>query len=41
MLGDIAIVSLVFIGGFFAGKKFDSLGDAYRAAKAKVTEWFK
>jgi hypothetical protein len=41
MLGDIAILVLVFVGGFFAGKRFDTLGAALRAARSKVEGWLK
>jgi hypothetical protein len=36
MLGDIAIWTLIFIGGFFAGKKYDNLGEVWRTARDKV-----
>jgi hypothetical protein len=41
MLGDLAILILVFVGGFLVGNKFDTLGEAFRAGKAKVEGLFK
>ena len=36
MLGEIAIWVLIFIAGFFAGKKFDTLTDFWRSTTGKV-----
>jgi hypothetical protein len=39
MLGDIAIAIVIFVGGFYSGKKFDNLSALVSAASAKFKQW--
>lgn len=39
MLGELAIYTVIFVVGFYSGKKFDSLNDLRKAVVAKVRDW--